>query len=70
MIKFILVLKVCSALDGTCVPERNIGIYDNWHQCARQGTVETLILLDSIGEELVNKNKLYIAFSCQTSNNI
>ncbi len=70
MIKFILMLKVCSALDDTCLPQQTVGVYDNWHQCARQGTVETLTLLDSMGEELVNKNKLYVAFSCQTSNNV
>ena len=51
MTKFFLMLKVCSALDGTCVPERNVGLYDNWYQCARQGTVETLVFLDSMGEE-------------------
>ena len=70
MTKFFLMLKVCSVLDGTCVPERNVGLYDTWHQCARQGTVETLILLDTMGEELVNKNKLYVAFSCQIANNV
>ena len=70
MTKFFLMLKVCSVLDGTCLPERNVGLYDSWHQCAGQGTVETLILLDTMGEELVNKNKLYVAFSCQTSNNV
>ena len=70
MTKFFLMLKVCSVLDGTCLPERNVGLYDSWHQCARQGTVETMILLDTMGEELVTKNKLYVAFSCQTSNNV
>ena len=55
----------------TCIPETELlALYDSWHQCARQGTVETLILLDTMGEELVNKNKLYVAFSCQTSNNV
>ena len=70
MTKFFLMLKVCSVLDGTCLPQQTVGYHDNWYQCARQGTVETLVLLDSMGEELVNKNKLYVAFSCQTSNNV
>jgi hypothetical protein len=66
--KFLLVLKVCSALDGTCIPEKNVGTHDSWYSCARQGTVETLMLLDSIGEDLINKNKLFVAFSCQITN--
>ena len=66
--KFLLVLKVCSALDGTCIPQKNIGTYDSWYSCARQGTAETLMLLDSMGEELVNNNKLFVAFSCQITN--
>mgnify|MGYP003650296680 CR=1 FL=1 len=66
--KFLLVLKVCSALDGTCIPEKNVDTYDSWYNCARQGTVETLMLLDSIGEDLINKNKLFVAFSCKITN--
>jgi len=66
--KFLLVLKVCSALHGNCLPENNVGVYDSWYSCARQGTVETLMLLDSIGADLVNNNKLFVAFSCQITN--
>jgi len=67
MINFLLVLKVCSALDGTCIPEKMISTHTNWFDCARQGTVETLVLLDSMGRELVNNNKLYVVFSCKVS---
>ncbi len=65
--KFLLMLKVCSALDGTCIPEKMVSTHETWFECARQGTVETIILLDSMGEELVNHNKLYVAFTCKTS---
>tara|TARA_R110002072_G_C7733920_1_gene515983 strand:- start:248 stop:457 length:210 start_codon:yes stop_codon:yes gene_type:complete len=64
-VKFILVLKICSSLDGTCIPEKTIGVYDSYFACSRQGTVETLILLDKMGEDLVNKNKLFVPFSCK-----
>ena len=62
---FLLVLKVCSALDGSCTSEKMVGAYETWFACARQGTVATVMLLDSMGEELVNKNKLYVGFSCK-----
>jgi len=68
MIKFILVLKVCSALDGDCIPEQTVGLYDSWYQCAEQGTVETQQLMSLIGEKLINNNKLYVTFKCDVSN--
>jgi hypothetical protein len=68
MIKFILVIKICSALDGDCIPEQTIGLYDSWYQCAEQGTVETQQLMSLIGEKLINNNKLYVTFNCSVSN--
>ena len=64
---FLLVLKVCSALDGSCIPEKIVSAHTTWYACARQGTVETMMLLDSMGEDLVNNNKLFVAFSCKVS---
>jgi len=68
MINFLLVMKVCSVLDGTCLPEREVSYHDTWFECARAGTVETLVLMDAIGEDLINKNKLYITYGCRSSN--
>jgi len=65
MINFLLVMKVCSVLDGTCLPEREVSYHDTWFECARAGTVETLVLMDAIGEDLINKNKLYITYGCR-----
>ena len=68
MINFLLVMKVCSILDGTCLPEREVSYHDTWFECARAGTVETLVLMDAIGENLINKNKLYITYGCRAFN--
>tara|TARA_R100001460_G_scaffold8301_2_gene20649 strand:- start:1328 stop:1540 length:213 start_codon:yes stop_codon:yes gene_type:complete len=68
MINFLLVMKVCSVLDGTCLPEREVSYHDTWFECARAGTVETLVLMDAIGEDLINNNKLYITYGCRASN--
>ena len=70
MIKFLLVVKVCSALDGTCIPEQNVDVYDTWYKCAMAGTYETISLLESMGEDLVNNNKLFVAFSCRPSGSV
>ena len=63
--KFLLIIQVCSALHMSCMNEMIVNEYPTHFDCARQGTVETVMLLDSMGEELVNKNKLYVGFSCK-----
>jgi len=70
MIKFLLVVKVCSALDGTCLPEQPVAIHDSWYNCAVAGIEETKSLMQIIGEDLINRNKLVIGFSCQPNSSI
>ena len=64
MIKFDLIMKVCSALTGNCLPEHNAGVHDGWYECAMAGSLNTLSAIHEIGELEVNKRKLYITFKC------
>ncbi len=70
MIKFLLVIKVCSALDGTCLPEQSVSVHDSWYNCAKAGINETVSLMSLIGEDLINRNRLVINFSCQPDKTI
>ena len=70
MIKFLLVVKVCSALDGTCLPAQAVDVHNSWYNCAVAGVEETLSLMNIIGEDLINRNKLVIGFSCQPEKTI
>ena len=51
MIKFLLVVKVCSALDGSCLPEQPVSVHDSWYTCAGAGINETISLMNIIGED-------------------
>ena len=64
MIKFVLIMKVCSALTGNCLPEHNAGVHNSWYECAMAGSLNTLNAIQEIGELEVNKRKLYITFKC------
>ena len=64
MIKYILIMKVCSALSGNCLPEHNAGVHDSWYECAVAGSLNTLSAMQEIGELEMNKRKLYITFKC------
>ena len=70
MIKFLLVIKVCSALDGTCLPEQAVDVHNSWYNCAMAGIEESISLMQIIGEDLINGNKLVIGFSCQPEKTI
>ena len=65
MIKFVLIMKVCSALTGNCLPEHNAGEHDSWYECAVAGSLNTLSAMQEIGELEMNKRKLYITFKCE-----
>ena len=68
MIKFMLILKICSAMDGTCLPEQPVDIYDSWFECGQSGTMNTLATLDLLDKDLINDNKLFVVFKCKETN--
>ena len=40
--KFVLIMKICSALSGECcLPEHNV-VFDSWYDCAAAGSLNTL----------------------------
>tara|TARA_E500000178_G_C16587113_1_gene558714 strand:- start:179 stop:391 length:213 start_codon:yes stop_codon:yes gene_type:complete len=68
--KFLLVIQICSAIHGNCLPEQRVNVYDSWYDCAAFGTQETTKLMELIGEDLINNNKIYITFSCRPQNEV
>ena len=70
MVKFLLVIQICSALHGDCLPKQNVNMYDSLYECARGGTNETIELMNVIGQDLINRNNIFISFSCKPQNEI
>tara|TARA_R100000655_G_scaffold3665_1_gene12472 strand:+ start:445 stop:657 length:213 start_codon:yes stop_codon:yes gene_type:complete len=68
MIKFLLVMQICSGLYGNCMPEQTFLEHDTWSECSRQGTINTLATIDMLGDEYINTNKLYVKFTCREVN--
>ena len=67
MIKFTLILWVCSFLAGTkCMaPIPYPGIYDSWLECSKAAHIESIKLLETFDLDFVNKNKVGMKYSCQ-----
>ena len=66
MVKFIMMIKVCSALYGSCMPEfQHKVVFYNWYDCAQNGLAETKSLMTEIGPEVVNRGKITVSFVCK-----
>tara|TARA_R100001163_G_C4952010_1_gene119383 strand:- start:245 stop:454 length:210 start_codon:yes stop_codon:yes gene_type:complete len=62
-----LMIFVCSPIIGSCYPEAIIsGSYDNYYDCTIQGYSESIVFLNELGKEMVEKNQLFTKFICQT----
>ena len=64
--KFLMIIKVCSALYGECMPDFQYKVvFNNWYDCAQNGLVETKSLMTDIGPEVVNRDKITVSFVCK-----
>ena len=62
----ILSIIICSALYDQCqVPYDKNVTFNNWADCMRAGTEDTLTLYNIMGDDYINTNKGYIKFSCR-----
>lgn len=63
--KFILSLVVCSGISNTCMPPVVSTImYENTYKCLIDGYKNSITIIESIGEEEINKHNLYAKFVC------
>ena len=68
MIKYILIMKICSVVHGDCLPEYNAGTFDTWYDSEANATINTGSAMAEIGPDLVNSNKIYVTFKCKQAN--
>ena len=65
MIKYLLILQVCSFLTGECKPIVEMEEpYNSWYDCAAAGTLNSLTLLQTEGADTINAYKLSVKFGC------
>ena len=67
---FILTLILCSGIDGTCLTMYDDKkVHVDFYDCILSGSFKSIVELEKIGREAVNKNKLYIKFGCNEVTN-
>ena len=72
MIKFTLIIWVCSFLSGgVCMPPVQSPIlYDSWYECSRAAHQESIKIYSKLGYKVVNENRLATRYTCRVADSI
>ena len=67
MIKFSLIIWVCSFLEGQqCLPPMEFPKqFDTWYECTRGAHSEALLMISKLGYKYINDNKIAMRYSCR-----
>ena len=67
MVKFTLIIWVCSFLGGTkCMPPIEYPTqFNSWYECSRTAHQESVKILSKLGYKYVNENEIGMKYSCQ-----
>ena len=66
MLKFALIISICSSLDGSCLyPFKTDKLFNTHYDCAVAGYQHSQTLLRSFGKDRVNESKVIISFKCK-----
>ena len=66
--KYFLILWVCSAINGSCIspPIQKAQLFNSHYECVNAGYLDGLQMVQAMGEEVVEKNRLFVAFNCKS----
>ena len=64
---YILILWVCSSINNTCLspPIHQTLPYQTHYECVKAGYVDSLTLVETMGEAIIEREKLFVAFNCK-----
>ena len=63
--KFMLILKVCSALHLNCMPPIHDNfLFNSWSECANAGYLRAFQTTNEMDSGVVNRNKVVVNFEC------
>ena len=70
--KFFLFLWVCSAISGSCMtpPIQKPQPFNSHYECVSAGYLDAMKMVQTMGEEIVEKNRFFVAFNCKPESSI
>ena len=63
--KIVLVMIVCSAMHDMCQDPVPISNHNSWYDCMNTGYQKALDKTKELGRQTVNKELIYIKFTCK-----
>lgn len=63
--KIILVMIFCSAMYDSCQDPVSVSQHNSWYDCMNAGYQEAIDKTKQIGRQTVNKELIYIKFTCK-----
>ena len=69
---YILILWVCSSITATCIspPIYQTTTFKTHYECVKAGYVDSLKLVETMGEAIIEREKLFVAFNCKPERTI
>ena len=70
--KYFLMLWVCSAIDGSCItpPIQNPQPFNSHFECVKAGYSAGLQMVQAMGRNEVEKNRIFVPFNCSPDTSI
>ena len=70
--KYFLLLWVCSTINGSGLlpPIQSTQLFNSHYECVTAGYLEGLQMVQAMGKEIIEKNRLFIAFNCKPDHSI
>ena len=70
--KYFLILWVCSAVNGSCMAPafQHPQPFNSHYECVHAGYLDGLQMVQNMGREEVEKNRLFVAFNCKPESSI
>jgi len=65
VIKFILILHLCSSLTGECFDNQTLSEHDDHYSCVMNGYAQAYTSLQTLDITDINERKLAIRFECK-----
>ena len=65
--KYFLLLWVCSAINGSCMlpPLQSSQLFNSHYECVNEGYRAGLEMVQAMGREIIEEQRLFVAFNCK-----
>ena len=69
MIKFLLIMQVCSSVHMDCMPQFEQSLLFETHSsCVMSGHLSSMRMINDMGEDFVERARIQIKFNCKKVN--